>query len=65
MSVEKNDVEKLRDIWRSAGLPPCAHERLEREVELGEATGYYICLNCGQSGIGPNWPYAPKRGADA
>ena len=57
-------MQSLRDLWKLAGSPSCAHERLERETKLGNSTGTYVCMHCGQGGIGPNWPYAPVQRAE-
>ena len=49
--VQASEVATIRERWRTAGEPPCAHERTDREYELGGDTGDYACLDCGAT-----WP---------
>ncbi len=50
--MQTNEAEELRIRW---GEAPCAHPSLEKEYELGSATGDYVCTRCGHTGWGPYW----------
>ena len=43
---------KLRRDW---GGKPCDHSTLEPEFMNGIKTGDYVCMTCGESGIGRDW----------
>nr|QPI19819.1 putative DNA methylase [Edwardsiella ictaluri] len=34
----------------------CEHNNLEKEYYLGSATGDYVCVDCGATGYGRDWP---------
>lgn len=38
------------------GNPPCDHARVSKEYYLGSATGEYVCSECGETGVGRDWP---------
>jgi hypothetical protein len=43
---------KLRRDWDGK---PCDHAALEPEYMNGIQTGDYVCMTCGESGIGRDW----------
>ena len=45
----------LRKEWIRYGNGQCSHPQLDKEYYLGDLTGAYVCMTCGQSGAGPNW----------
>jgi hypothetical protein len=47
--MQVKEALELRKVW---GNKPCEHPTLEKEYELGSATGDYVCKTCGQSGRG-------------
>lgn len=50
--MQMNEAMKLREAW---GDKPCNHPDLDKEYELGTATGDYVCTQCGQAGWGRDW----------
>jgi len=48
---------ELRKKW---GDKKCNHPNLEKEYDLGSATGDYVCTQCGSSGPGRDWPEKEK-----
>lgn len=47
-SLEHRDVEKLRHAWIAKESPHCSHHHLAIErSDLGYATGFYACKECG------------------
>jgi len=50
--MQFEDAMKLKKLW---GDKPCNHPTLEKEYEMGAATGDYCCTQCGQSGWGSDW----------
>jgi len=50
--MQFEDAMKLKKLW---GDKPCNHPTLEKEYEMGAATGDYCCAQCGQSGWGSDW----------
>lgn len=51
--MQMDEAARLRKNWNG---DPCPHSNLEKEYELGSATGDYICTRCGESGYGRHWP---------
>lgn len=50
--MQAKEAKALREQW---GDRSCDHPSLEKEYELGSATGDYVCTTCGRSGWGSNW----------
>ena len=50
--MQIHEALALRTSW---GNSPCDHPQLEKEYELGSATGDYVCKKCGQAGWGSEW----------
>ena len=50
--MKTTEAEALRERW---GDEPCDHPSLEKEYELGSATGDYVCTKCGHTGWGSDW----------
>lgn len=48
-------LKKAQELEKSWGDKPCDHPNLEKEYELGSATGDYVCTKCGESAHGRNW----------
>jgi uncharacterized protein with PIN domain len=46
------EAAELREKW---GGKPCEHPNLDKEYELGTATGDYVCTTCGKAGWGRDW----------
>jgi len=51
--VQISEAIKLREKW---GDKPCDHKSLDKEYHLGSATGDFVCIQCGCSGWGEDWP---------
>ena len=47
--------ERAKELQRTWGDQPCDHPHLEKEYELGSATGDYVCTRCGESRWGSDW----------
>lgn len=56
--MQMKDAEAIRERW---GNKPCDHPSLEKEYELGAATGDYVCTKCGQAGWGSDWNKKDKK----
>ena len=52
IKMQQKDAIKLKD---DRGDEPCSHPSLEKEYELGTATGDYVCTSCGESRAGSAW----------
>ena len=52
-AMQLSEAYELRKRWNGS---KCAHMHLEKEYDLGTATGDYVCTTCGQSGWGNDWP---------
>lgn len=50
--MQMNKAGALREKW---GDKPCDHPSLDKEYELGAATGDYVCTTCGKAGWGRDW----------
>jgi len=50
--MQTKKARELKEMW---GDKPCSHPSLDKEYELGSATGDYVCTTCGKSGWGNNW----------
>jgi hypothetical protein len=50
--MQMRDASALRKRW---GNKPCSHPHLEKEYDLGAATGDYVCTTCGEAGWGSDW----------
>lgn len=50
--MQQKKALELRKQW---GDRPCDHPTLEKEYELGSATGDYVCTTCGESRSGGTW----------
>lgn len=55
MQAEKG--RRRAKAWEAKGSPICAHERVEKEYELGTDTGDVVCTTCGQTW----WRNDPNR----
>jgi hypothetical protein len=49
-------LKKAAELKRERGDKPCDHSNLEKEYDLGSATGDYVCTQCGEAGFGSDWP---------
>ena len=47
--MEIDKARHIRNRWTVAATAPCHHHNLEKETELGEPTGNYVCPTCGES----------------
>ena len=50
--MQMKEARALRERW---GHRPCDHPDLEKEYDLGTATGDYVCTRCGLAGWGSSW----------
>lgn len=50
--MQMQEARNLRAKW---GGKACNHSELEKEYDLGTATGDYVCTKCGESGMGSDW----------
>lgn len=64
-------VKELRATWlaKAASYPTivCEHPTLDKEYYLSSDTGDYVCMDCGETGWGRNWPAnerAERRATD-
>lgn len=57
----KVQIKEAMDRKKAWGDKPCGHENLEKEYELGMATGDYVCTQCGESGSGSKWNIRPPK----
>lgn len=48
-------VKEAIELKRRWGDKPCEHPTLDKEYNLGAATGDYACTKCGRSAWGSNW----------
>ena len=55
--MQAKRAAQLREAW---GNKICNHPHLEKEYELGAATGDYVCTTCGETGWGSDWPDKQK-----
>ncbi|MFZ7134136.1 MAG: hypothetical protein ACOWWR_17465 [Eubacteriales bacterium] len=62
--MQNKDAIELRKRWLAKGNPPCDHPELEREYFLGADSGDYVCLICGESGWGSDWPKKEREKKD-
>lgn len=50
------EAKRIKDKWIADGQIECNHKSIKKEVShAGSPTGDFVCMNCGTSGIGPNW----------
>ncbi len=56
--------KKAKELQKSFGNKPCDHPYLDKEYELGAATGDYVCTTCGATGWGPDWNKKPPEGSN-
>jgi len=59
--MQMKKAAELRGKW---GNKPCDHPSLDKEYELGTATGDYVCTKCGEAGWGKNWVETKKKTQD-
>ncbi|MCP5002382.1 MAG: hypothetical protein GY941_00285 [Planctomycetes bacterium] len=57
--MQMKKATELREQW---GNKPCDHPSLEKEYELGSATGDYVCTQCGKAGWGSDWARKEREG---
>jgi hypothetical protein len=50
--MQMKDAKALRKRWVGKA---CSHPEIEKEYDLGTATGDYVCTRCGQAGWGSDW----------
>jgi len=59
--MQMKKAMELRVKW---GSKPCDHRNLDKEYELGAATGDYVCTQCGQAGWGRDWVTTENKESD-
>lgn len=50
--MQMKEAIELRKLWSGR---TCDHPDLDKEYDLGSATGDYVCTTCGRSGFGNDW----------
>jgi hypothetical protein len=50
------DAESRQRAWLEKGSPRCDHAKVSKEYYLGADTGDYVCSQCGETGVGRDWP---------
>ncbi len=50
--MQTSEAKDLRDRWGDA---PCDHPHIEKEYDLGAATGDWCCTTCGLCAWGSDW----------
>lgn len=48
MGIQMKELRRLRDAWAAKGDPPCDHQEVDKEYDLGGQTGDYGCAVCGE-----------------
>jgi hypothetical protein len=56
--MQSKEAAELRKLW---GNEPCSHPNVEKEYDLGMATGDYVCTTCGECGWGRDWPEEERK----
>lgn len=56
--MQMKEAAESRERW---GGKPCDHPNLDKEYELGTATGDYVCTTCGKAGWGRDWAERERK----
>jgi hypothetical protein len=48
---DESEAGQTRAAWLKAGSPYCDHSRRHREILLGQDSGDFVCIGCGETWI--------------